>query len=290
MGARHNAAAAVFPILALVLFRARLYIGRARWVRLAMSLCAGLALTVFLRAAMGRALSPISQREEFWQIVPTFDLAGMSLAADRVLVDPSSGVLTPGMGVSEIRRLYSPEYCNMLYYCVPLVDGGCVPLFRKTKDPARLEALTANWLDAVRQHPLAYAVHRGNVALALLGMRGGPRQIYYLAGVPHHPLAAEYPSRRRTLKFLGWIDAHLLWLPFRPWLYVGACLVLFPIALVRYLRGGPVVPVLCALSGLSYVAGTILSAGSSDYRYMVWAILCTLLSAIALSARAPRLV
>jgi hypothetical protein len=280
IGARHNSAAAVWPLLALPILRLGWLSRQPRWRRLALACGLSLALTFALTQALQGALSRISQRDEFWQVIPTFDLAGMSLKANRLLVDPDSGVLTPGMGVDEIRSLYSGEYSNSLYYCLPFGGEDCVSLFRRTKDQVALARLTSNWLRAIRQHPLAYLQHRFDFSSALLAWSGGAKQTYYLATSPHHPLALDYPPPPRTIRMLAWIDAQVPSLPFRPWVYFSICCVLLPVALVRHLRGGPVLPVLYALSGLAYLLSLFVAATSSDYRYSVWMILCAVLGVV----------
>jgi hypothetical protein len=77
---------------------------------------------------------------------------------------------------------------------------------------------------------------------------------------------------------LTWIDRHVPTFWFHPWLYLALCVVLLPIASVRHARGGSALPVALALSGLSYMLGVLVTAGSSDYRYSIWTILCSMLS------------
>jgi hypothetical protein len=188
------------------------------------------------------------------------------------------------MGVGEIRQLYTREYSNTLYYCIAFRGEDCVPLFRRTKDPAKLAALADNWVHAVRNHAGAYLRHRLDFAGALLAVSGGAKEIYYLRGVPHHRLAALYPPPARAMRLLAWIDAHMRNLPFRPWVYAWISCFLLPMALLRYLRGGSPFPFLVALSGLAYLASVLITATSTDYRYSVWTILCTVLTSIMLGA------
>lgn len=277
IGSRHNAAAAVWPFLALPLLgHPWLQALRLPW-RWAIAGTLALGVTVVLTIGLSKALSPVSKRTEFWQTVPVFDLAGMSLASGELLVEPESGVLTPGMGVREIRYKYNPQWMNSLYYCLPFAGKRCVPLFRRVFEPEKLSHLVRNWWTAIVAHPEAYLAHRASVGKGVLAISGGAPGIYYSDGEPFTHFGREYPPTRRALRLMAWLDRQVPTFWFRPWLYVGLCAALLPIAVVRHARGGSALPVALALSGLSYILGVLFTAGSSDYRYSVWTILCTML-------------
>lgn len=287
VGARHNGAAAVWPFLMipwLALPLLRRWAPVWRWLAAA---AASLALTLALTVGFGKALEPFAQKTEFWQIVPVFDLAGMSLAAGELLVEPETGVLTPGMGLREIGFKYNPRYVNFLYYCMPFKGKRCVPLFRRTTDPEKLQRLRANWVRAIVQHPRAYLEHRWRVAERLLG--DGAPGLYFDESYPHTPAALEYPPPERARRVLRWVDSQFGKLWFLPWTYVVLSLLLLPVAILRRARGGPALPIFVLISGLSYIASCVLSAGASDFRYTVWTIACSVLSvALLLSSWVPR--
>jgi hypothetical protein len=282
LGARHNAAAGVWPLLVLPLLSVPVLLQNPKWLRLLVACAASVVLTLGLTVAVDRTLSPFVERTEFWQMIPVFDLAGMSLEAGELLVEPESGVLTPGMGLEQIRPFYQPNYCNKLYYCVHFRGKRCVPVFRHTVDRERLAALSANWKRAIIEHPLAYLRHRRAVVASLIGIRDRAPGTFYLAGAPHHPLAADYPLPAHTTRFLNWIDSLVPSFPFRPWLYVLIGCALLPIALVSYLRGASLLPALYLLSGLSYMLGLFVATGSSPYRYTVWTTFTVVLALAAL--------
>jgi hypothetical protein len=270
LGARHNAAAGVWPLLLVPLLGLPVLLGKPKWLRLLAASAASVALTLALTVAVDRTLSPLAERTEFWQMIPVFDLAGMSLQAGELLVTPESGVLTPGMGLDQIRRFYQPNYVGKLYYCLPFRGRRCVHVFRQTNDPQRLAALSSNWTRAILQHPLAYFAHRRAVVKSLLGIKDPAPGTFYLSGAPYHPLAVDYPLPARTTRFLNWIDSLVPRLGFRPWLYVLIGCVLLPLTLVRYLRGASLWPTVYVLSALSYMLGLFVATGSSPYRYTVW--------------------
>jgi hypothetical protein len=117
-------------------------------------------------------------------------------------------------------------------------------------------------------------------------MRGGAKSIYYLEPGPYKPFAGDYPAPERTLRVLSWIDGQVSRLWFRPWLYFFSGCALLPLALVRYLRGAPALPLMLALSGFLYMCSLFVATGSDDYRYTVWTTSSTLLAIIAAAASA----
>lgn len=282
IGARHNAAAAVWPLLALPLLGLPVLVGRSRWLRLLLAFGASLVLTALLTIAVDRALTPLAKRTEFWQMIPVFDLSGMSLRTGKLLVEPESGILTPGMGLDEIRRFYQPNYMNKLYYCMPFRGKRCVPVFRQTVDRERLAALSANWRRAILEHPVAYFKHRRGVSKTLLGLAHAAPGIFYADGAPFHRLAADYPLRPVTLRVFNWIDGQFRHPWLRPWVYVLLGCILLPVALIRYARGGSVLSLLFLLAGLSYLFSLFISTGSGSYRYTVWTTFCVMVAVAVL--------
>jgi hypothetical protein len=284
IGARHNAVAAVWPLLAIPLLRSRLLAGKTRWFRFAMALGGALALTVVLAVGLRRTLAPLALATDFWQFLPAFDLAGMSVESGENLIEPDTGLLTPGMGLDHVRHFYNPEYMNPLYYCMGFQGRRCVHVFNRTHDRQKLDRLSQNWRQMILEHPGAYLKHRWHVSSALLAVRGGARGIYYVDRAPFNQFGSDYPPPPRTLKILSWIESKVRQLWFRPWLYfvIGAAFI--PLAFIGYLRGASPVPVLYALSGFLYMGSLFVGAGSSDYRYTVWTTLSTLLALIVAAA------
>jgi hypothetical protein len=286
IGARHNAAAAAWPIVALLLLRWPVLTRLRPGVRLLATSALAIGITLGSTLALQRGLAPLARAESFWQQSLTFDLAGMSLRTGKLLVPPDTGVLSPGMGLDEIRRLYRPDYNASLYYCVPFAGSECTPVFNRVRDEQQLANLRRSWRQAVLRHPGSYLAHRLQVAALLLRWQAGAGETYFLKGAPHHRLAGAYPPRPLTLAALRWIEAQLDRLVFRPWIYLAIACLLLPIALLGHLRRGHDLPAVCLLSGLAYFLSVVLAAGTPDYRYMVWTILATLLAAVT-SVRPP---
>jgi hypothetical protein len=280
IGVRHNAAAAAWPFLALPALR--LLPIRRRWLRVPAAGLLGLILAFGLTKSIEVASAPLVQRTEFWQTVPTFDLAGMSLQLDELLVEPETEVFTQGMGLEQIRLLFSIEYGPRLYYCLGFRGKRCVPLFRRTQDAEQLRQLSANWQRAVREHPGAYLAHRAAFARELLTVNLSHKLLYYLNGAPHHPLAADYPPTRRSLRVMAKLEHHLKSPVYQPWIYGLLCLVLIPVGLFRYARGEHGVTLALALSGSCYLLSTIVAGSTTDFRYSVWTIACAVLGLCSL--------
>ncbi|MEO8177422.1 MAG: hypothetical protein ABI895_01190 [Deltaproteobacteria bacterium] len=286
IGVRHNAAAATWPFLALPFLR-WLPIQK-RWLRLLVASGIALGLAFGMTRLLDRALAPLSHQTEFWQYVPAFDLAGMSLQEEEVLVEPETTVLTEGMGLEEIRTLFRVDYGAMLYYCIPFQGERCVHLFRQTLDGQELRQLSDNWLRAIWRHPGAYLAHRFDFARALFTVNRGPKELYYLEGAPHHPLANDYPTKRRAVRVMAWLERHLKHVPYQPWIYALIAVVLIPVSLFRYRRTEHVLPLLFALSASSCLLSVMVGASSTNYRYCVWTIAGAVLSLVATQLESSR--
>jgi hypothetical protein len=277
-GVRHNAAAAVWPFLALPFMRLQVLARLRRSFRLVVASIAGLVLAFAMTWGAERALAPLSRKTEFWQTVPVYDLAGMSLRAGELLVEPDSPVFASGMGLAEIQRLFRVNFGNALYWCVPVSGRGCVHLFKLTRDRHELEQLSRNWLSAIAEHPAAYLEHRWKLAREMLTVNTSGWDIYALDGAPHGPFAKQYPPTERLLRILSFFERHIWSVVYSPWVYVILSLLLLPVTLRRYLRTGAPLPLLFVLSGSAYLLSNLVGAIASDYRYSVWTILCTLLA------------
>jgi hypothetical protein len=254
-----------------------------RSLRLVVASGAGLALAFVMTLGLDRALAPLSHRTEFWQTVPASDLAGMSLRTGQLLVAPDSAAFTRGMGLAQIRRHFRTEFGNAIYRCVPFRGQRCVPVFRYTLDPRELQRLSRNWLSAIAEHPGAYLAHRWALTRAMLTVNTSGQELYWSSTAPHGALAAQYPPSERLLWVLSFFERHMWLGVYSPWVYVVLGLVLLPLTLRRYLRGGAPLPLLLVLSGGAYLLSNLLGAIASEYRYCVWTITCVVLALFTLA-------
>ncbi|MET0412609.1 MAG: hypothetical protein ABW217_15000, partial [Polyangiaceae bacterium] len=132
IGVRHNAAAAAWPFLGLPFMRLPIIARWRPWLRLLAASLLGLVLAFAMTRLVDRALAPISRATEFWQTVPVYDLAGMSVKANELLVERDSPVFGAGMGLKEIEQQFNVVYGGTLYRCVPTRRPGCRTLFHFT--------------------------------------------------------------------------------------------------------------------------------------------------------------
>jgi hypothetical protein len=285
VGVRHNGAAAAWPFLALPFMRLQVVARLRPWLRLLVGSAAGLLLAFAMTRAVDRALAPLSHRTEFWQTVPEYDLAGMSVHAGELLVDPDSPVFTEGMGLEEIRQHFNVDYSGTIYRCFQFRDRGCLPLFRFTLDHDELARLSHNWRSAIAAHPGAYLAHRWDLTRAMLTVNTSDRELYWLSTSPHCDFVQQYPYSERLLWLLSFMERHVRSVAYSPWVYVILGLLLLPFTLRRFLRGGAPLPLLFLLSGGAYLLSILIGASSSTYRYCVWTILCALLSLLAFAGQ-----
>jgi hypothetical protein len=278
IGVRHNGAAAAWPFLALPFMRVPVIARLRSWLRLLVASALGLGLAFAMTRVLDRSLAPISQATEFWQTVPVYDLAGMSVEANELLVERDSPVLGAGMGLKEIEQQFNVVYGGSLYRCVPTRRPGCKTLFHFTMDQGELDRLSRNWLSAIAHHPAAYLAHRWALARRMLTVNLTGWEMYFTSTAPHGDFAKQYPPSKRLRWVLSFMERHIRSLVYTPWLYVALGFVLLPFALRRYLREGVVVPLFFLFSGGAYLLSILIGANSTEFRYCVWTMLCTLLA------------
>jgi hypothetical protein len=110
----------------------------------------------------------------------------------------------------------------------------------------------------------------------------GPKLLYYLDAAPHHQFGIDYPPTERSLRVMAWLERKLKAWVYQPWIYALLCVLLIPAGLIQFARAGQALTLAFGLSGSCYLLSTIVGASSTNYRYSVWMILCTLLGLAAL--------
>jgi hypothetical protein len=281
---RYNAAAATFPLIAMVVWvpgwrGVRRYAAAAGvWIAItAIALVANSALT--------------DKRMYAWQsLVAPSDIVGIIAHVDEPLSDSD---LLRALDGTELRvthdiqgaarALYSPRdgqraigEDDLAFWHVPFYD----PM-----PPARREAFTRAWWQLVGAHPLAYVEHRVATMGAVLERsnsavtwRGHGKEAWLRAQLglrtdwPHAQLAAT----RALQRFEHAIPV------FTPWLYLVVALVLVPF--VRRVRD---VSALLA-SGIMYEGSLLVLATSPDYRYSHWMIVATAVCVVAVVVQRAR--
>jgi hypothetical protein len=280
VGVRHNGAAAVWPFLALPFMRLSVVARLRPWLRLCVGSSAALVLAFATTRSVDRALEPLSHPTEFWQTVPVYDLAGMSVQAGKLLVDPDTQVFAQDMGLKQIQRQFRLDFGGTLYRCASS-RPRCVPLFRYSVDRDELARLSQNWFSAIAEHPGAYLAHRWELTRAMLTVNTSGKELYWTSTAPHGEFAAQYAPSERLLGVLNFMERHIGFVAFSPWVYVVLGFVLLPLALRRYLRDGEPLPMAFLFSGGAYLVSNLVGASSTTYRYCVWTMMCTLLAVFA---------
>jgi hypothetical protein len=273
---RHNGVAAVWPLLTLPLIQVKRLANRSRPLRLLASLAAALASAVVLSVLVTRALAPWAIKTNFWQLIATFDIAGISINTGKVMFDPDSPVVAPGVTLEDLRRRYSAKDHMTLYKCG---KPPCTPWISRSQDPAELAQLAKNWRRAVLSEPVAYLSHRAALYRYASGIVGGPKLNYE----SNTKYKTHYPPSRSARSAQQWLVSLRYSVWFKTWIYLALGIVAAPIAFAIALRGGPLLPLAMALSSVSYTASVFLGAGAPDYRYGVWTILAAVLALLALA-------
>jgi hypothetical protein len=275
---RHNAVAAAWPLLAVPVFRhPRLARWRKAW-QLVASLALGLVLALTLRQGAALLSRSLTEPSEYWQSTPIFDLVGMSLQRDELLITPESGVLTPGVTLSRLRQVYDPTDHLRLYKCG---RKKCTPALARTSDPVQLRALSDSWKRAILAHPRAYLAHRWLVFRELL--RLGTRKIELSTGISRNPLGVPLTRSEAGSATVELLRALPKFPFYATWFYALLECALLGIGAFDFFKRGRPLCLCLSLSGLLYLATFFLATGAPDFRYSVWTILTTLLAACSIA-------
>jgi len=282
---RHNAVPAVAPLFA---YAALLWnrnatrpetAPRIRRVALACAVAAALWL-----ASVG-ADRAVDRRADVFPSLALWDLAAISLAADRVLLPPASH--GPGLDVADLRRAYTP-YANLTLFIGTRAGIGAP--FPDAGDPLNAVIVDA-WWHAIGDYPRAYLAHRWRVTRGLFGARPRewPHELVYVDGdvdyrnnppvvanaTPLHGVVVRaFEAARDTLVLAAW-----------PYLLLA--LAALAIAWRRRAHANAQAAIAVLVSGLLYAAPLPFIAPSAELRYVGWTCLAALIGA-ALAFSAPR--
>jgi hypothetical protein len=277
IGSRHNASAAVWPLLALTAAAHPRLASLSRVRRAAAALATSLVLTVCIHQALVIGFRPFARQTHFWQTTVLFDLAGMSLVENEVLFDRDVGSLRDGATVADIARDYDPRFHLSMYRCP---KRGCRPLLALVDDPEKRALLARNWLSAITEHPLGYLRHRVIVYRHVIGLEAQPVITFPI--IVRNPWGyALQPSQIRDVA-VRFINSLLSTPLFSPWVYLLICCAALVLGGIVLARGGSALPLALSASGLLYHATFFLLAGSPDYRYSLWTMMCAVLAIYAL--------
>jgi hypothetical protein len=287
LGARHNAAAAGWSLLALFAAAHPLLGKRSLALRILLAAAAAFIMTLLIHQATALSSARLAKQTNYWQTMLIFDLAGMSVQTNTNLFSQDTGSIRGDVTMKELKAAYNPrEHLDLYKRCVRKRGGKCEVALRRTHDPVELRALKRNWRDAVWNHPGAYFQHRSVVYQHLIGMGVGIKSP--VTGIKGNDLGiqlAPSPFRERILKLVrGYYETPF----FSVWVHLAVLSFLAGVAFMLLLQKGETLPFSLASSGLLYNASFFIFTGAPDFRYSVWTILMTLLTAIALLGQALR--
>jgi hypothetical protein len=277
IGSRHNASAAVWPLLAFAAAAHPRLASLSGMRRATAALATSFVAIVLIYQALAVAFRPFTRETHFWQTTALFDLAGTSLEEKEVLFDRDIGSLRDGATLADIARSYSPRDHLELYRCR---KRGCRPLLAGIEEPDKLALLARNWLSVVSHHPLAYLRHRAVVYRHLIGLEEQP--VVNFPFIVKNPWGyVPHPSGIRNV-VVGMLDRLVPTPLFSPWIYLLISCATFVLGGVAVARGGSALPLVLSASGLLYHATFFFLAGSPNYRYSLWTMMCAVLAALAL--------
>lgn len=271
---RLNALPAALPLLAWVAWRQW---SGPTWRVLAMTAFMTLVVngvSLVANAAPGARATPV------WPVVAMWDIAAVSIAEDQLLFPPDW--VEPGLTVADLRRDFSP------YVNVPSFASGQLrlPPYREFT-PEQLAALREAWLALPMQHPRAYFAHRIEVAAYLVGLRQEAHPDYLVLQPTVVPLRDNPALAPPSGALHGWLqpalDAAVDTPLFAAWPCLLASLGLVVFAAWRRAAGDGLVAATAA-SAWALALPLFLLAPSSDFRYLGWCVMATLMAA-ALAVR-----
>jgi hypothetical protein len=248
---RHEAVVAAAPLLAWVALAAESRAKRAARL-LGLVGCAVLLPALFSRVLTAGRSSYTAQE------VLVDDLIALSLADGRNLLPAGTCMTDDASCLRAWQAAFDPQHDAATHW-------ARLPMHR-VQDGGAMARVVAAWARAVVAHPGRYAAHRWQVSAGLLGARA-PENVSFVGQAPNpfgydiHP-----PARAR------WAIAPILALAgsfvFRGWFYVALSAIAWVIARDR-------APRVLALSGLGYLAGLVVMAPESQYRFLAWPVMAS---------------
>jgi hypothetical protein len=282
---RHNAAAAVFPLLVYMEHLRTADAGRAAGKPIR---TIGIALLVafifqFATAMLERA---VDQPRTMFAATAQWDLAAISLDVGEILLP--SKTHGPGLTLDDLRQAFEPFTNTSLF---ARTRAGMMQPYLAPADPLNGEIRRA-WIEAVLAHPREYLAHRWRLTRALFGSksRDWPYGLVYFDGA--FQFDGNPPVTPNTTDAHAWclrlFDAMRDSVVLSTWPYLGLGLVALALAWRRRHRADMEPAFAVLISGVLYAAPLPFVAPAAEMRYTGWVCLATLLGT-ALVLAPPRL-
>jgi hypothetical protein len=198
-----------------------------------------------------------------FQYTQQYDLLGISVRTDQVLL-PAYVTARAGDEVSELATLYDADSNNrMAFYA----GGGTL-----TYDPAQLEDLASRWQRAVIDHPIEYLSHRWDHFWTMMRIGGGPAYVAIPTIEPNQFGLSFAPNRFSDA--LASTPTTWPWM-FLPWVY--ALVLIGALGVLLRMRWRPHFVLAIGGSAMAFVVPHFFIVPASDYRYLYYAYLCSVL-------------
>lgn len=197
------------------------------------------------------------------------DLAGIAVYSDDLRMPSHVHQSIPNLNLSMVRASYDPADVNLLIFNNKQGDWEAFI----TSDERNFKELVRVWAGAIATHPSAYLHRRWDAVSTILQIRG-----------VHYPFHTGIDSNEFGLQFIrtpayDWFT-HWLYktqgLFFRGWLFLCSA-ILIVISGIRLHRWSAVA--VCS-SGILYVLPYFVVSSGSDFRYIWWMIVSTLLGVL----------
>jgi hypothetical protein len=270
---RHNAILAAAPLALWLAWPRAIGDGRQRVALRTASftavVCLAMAITppLLARAAGARP-------GHIWTIVALWDLAGMSVRENRVLIPPSE--IIGSLSVQDLRRGYAPYNAGILF------ELGKIRLsYEQDFSSAELASLRSAWLRAIRTYPGSYLRHR--MAFSRYQFLGYPRAA--IRDLAFSPMRIELPELPLHLPP---VDTRAPWLRMMEWLrptpafagalYVAMAMAAGILAWWRRRARDPLPALALAASSLANALSLAFISPSADFRYLIWSVVAAWLA------------
>jgi hypothetical protein len=281
---RKNALPAVFPLLLYIfLLQSRESSSSHKLLRSMV-----IAIPVMLAMVIGGSLleRTVDRRVTIFAGTALWDLAAISLETNEVLLPPESH--GPGLTVEDLRDAFVP-YANTTIF--ERTRAGMRQPFLNPDDPLNA-AIRSAWIDAIVEHPSAYAAHRWRVTRALFGTKQAdwPRELNYVVGEYQYdgnPPVASNTGRvhERVLRIFDILRSTVV---LAAWPYVVLALIAAVVAWRRRSEAHVQAALAVFVSGLLYALPLVVIAPSAEFRYLGWTCLSTILGVALATPRIDR--
>ncbi|WP_347261890.1 hypothetical protein [Rudaea sp.] len=284
MTLRHNVLPAALPLVAYCVWLHLQARAAAPARRRAAAIAVVLVLCLGLQAIGTLSAQAAARRYTLWPATAMWDLAAISLDANRMLLPPATR--KPELTLDDLRSAYTP-WSNVPIFTA--TQGRVIGPFFLPDEAAVAELRTA-WLDAIADHPAAYAAQRWRLTRALFGSKphDWPHELVYVDEEQAFRDNPPVTPNRSVLHAACMRVAETLrdTIALAPWPYLAIGVAALALAWRRRARANAQAALAVLASGLAYAAPLPLIAPSAELRYLGWTCLAAVIgTALVLASR-----